>query len=86
MAYRGCALILSIKLAPRTFPLPRIDKIVDYVAGCEVMSLLDYFSRYHQIYMKEEDKPHINFITPFRTYFFVCVPKGLKMSGQHSLG
>jgi hypothetical protein len=38
------------------FPLPRIDKIVDSAAGCEVMSLLDCFYGYHQIYMKEEDK------------------------------
>ena len=34
------------------FPLPRIDKIVDSATGCEVMSLLDCFSSYYQIYMK----------------------------------
>ena len=33
-------------------PLPRIDKIVDSATGCEVMSLLDCFSSYYQIYMK----------------------------------
>jgi hypothetical protein len=37
-------------------PLPRIDKIVDSAARCEVMSLLDCFSGYHQIFMKEKDK------------------------------
>jgi hypothetical protein len=31
------------------YPLPRIDKLVDITAECEVMSLLDYFSWYHQI-------------------------------------
>jgi hypothetical protein len=35
------------------------------------MSLLDCFSVYHQIYMKEEDKASISFITPFGTYYFV---------------
>jgi hypothetical protein len=41
------------KACPKdNFPLPRIDKIVDSAAGCEVMSLLDCFSGYHQIYMK----------------------------------
>jgi hypothetical protein len=29
------------------FPLARIEKIVDSVAGCEMMALLDYFSGYH---------------------------------------
>ena len=29
------------------YQLPRIDKLVDIAAGCEVMSLLDYFSGYH---------------------------------------
>jgi hypothetical protein len=27
------------------FPLTRIDKIIDSTVGCEMMSLLDYFSR-----------------------------------------
>jgi hypothetical protein len=34
------------KACPKdNFPLPRIDKIVDSVAECEVMSLLDCFLR-----------------------------------------
>jgi hypothetical protein len=42
------------KVCPKdNFPLPRIDKIVDSAAGCEVMSLLDCFSGYHQIYIYE---------------------------------
>jgi hypothetical protein len=60
------------------FPLPWIDKIVDSAAGCEVMSLLDCLSGYHQIYMKEEDKANTSFITPFGRYCFVRMPKGLK--------
>lgn len=49
------------------FHLPKINKIVDSGGGCEVMSLLDCFSGYHQIYMKEEDKAKTSFITPFDT-------------------
>jgi hypothetical protein len=67
------------KACPKdNFPLPRIDKIVDSAAGCEVMSLLDCFSGYHQIYMKEEDKASTSFITPFGTYCFIRMPEGLK--------
>jgi hypothetical protein len=38
------------------FPLARIDKIVDSVAGCEMMALFYYFSGYHQICLHREDK------------------------------
>jgi hypothetical protein len=31
------------------FPLSRIDEVVDSVAGCETMTLLDCFLGYHQI-------------------------------------
>jgi hypothetical protein len=41
------------------------------------MSLLDCFSGYHQIYMKEEDKASTSFITPFGTYCFIRIPEGL---------
>jgi hypothetical protein len=71
------------KACPKdNFPLPRIDKIVDSAARCEVMSLLDCFSGYHQIYMKEEDKASTSFITPFGTYCFIRMPEGLKNAGS----
>jgi hypothetical protein len=82
--WRMCIDFTSLnKACPKdNFPLPRIDKIVDSEAGCEVMSLLDCFSGYHQIYMKEEDKASTSFITPFGTYCFVRMPEGLKKVGS----
>jgi hypothetical protein len=82
--WRMCIDFTSLnKACPKeNFPLPRIDKIVDSAAGCEVMSLLDCFLGYHQIYMKEEDKASTSFITPFGTYYFVRMPKGLKNVGS----
>ena len=35
------------------FPLPRIDQIVDSTAGCDLLSFLDAYSGYHQIFMAE---------------------------------
>jgi hypothetical protein len=35
------------------FPLPRIDSLVDTTASSELMSLLDCYSGYHQIWMKK---------------------------------
>jgi hypothetical protein len=31
------------------FPLPRIDQVIDLMAGCELLSFLDVYSDYHQI-------------------------------------
>jgi hypothetical protein len=82
--WRMCIVFTSLnKACPKdNFPLPRIDKIVDSAAGCEVMSLLDCFSGYHQIYMKEEDKASTNFIIPFGMYCFGRMPEGLKNAGS----
>ena len=63
------------------FPLSRIDKVVDSTAGSELMSLLDCFSGYHQIWMRREDEEKTSFTTPFRTYCFVRMPEGLKNAG-----
>jgi hypothetical protein len=80
--WRMCIDFTSLnKACPKdNFPLPWIDKIVDSAARCEVMSLLDCFSGYHQIYMKEEDKASTSFITPFGTYCFML--EGLKNVGS----
>ena len=64
------------------FPLPRIDRVVDDAANIQLMSLLDCFSGYHQIWMRKEDEEKTSFITPFGTYCFVRMPEGLKNAGQ----
>jgi hypothetical protein len=66
------------KCCPKVdFPLARIDQIIDSTAGCDIMTLLDCFSGYHQIWLCEEDKEKTSFITPFGTYFYMRMPKGL---------
>jgi hypothetical protein len=63
------------------FPLPRIDSLVDATASSELMSLLDCYSGYHQIWMKKEDEPKTSFITPSGTYCYLRMPEGLKNAG-----
>jgi hypothetical protein len=60
------------------FPLPRIDSLVDAAASSELMSLLDCYSGYHQIWMKKEDELKTSFITPSDTYCYLRMPEGLK--------
>jgi hypothetical protein len=60
------------------YPLPRINVLVDAATGCEGMSLLDCFTRYHQIWMKREDEEKTSFITSFGVYCFIRMPEGLR--------
>ena len=46
------------------FPLSRIDQIVDSTSGCDLLSFLDAYSGYHQIFMSKEDEDKTSFITP----------------------
>ena len=63
------------------FPLPRIDTLVDVAAGSEMLSMLDCFSGYHQIFMKKSDEEKTSFTTLFGTYCYVRMPEGLRIAG-----
>jgi hypothetical protein len=60
------------------FPFTKNRQNCRFRGRMEVLSLLDCFLCYHQIYMKEKDKAKTSFITPFDTYCFVQMPEGLK--------
>jgi hypothetical protein len=63
------------------FPLPRIDQVVDSMAGCETLCFLDAYSGYHQIAMCVADQLATSFITPFGAYCYQTMPFGLKNAG-----
>jgi hypothetical protein len=63
------------------FPLPRIDSLVDAAASSELISLLDCYLGYQQIWMKKEDEPKTSFITSSGTYCYLRMPEGLKNAG-----
>jgi hypothetical protein len=54
---------------------------LDAAASSKLMSLLDCYSGYHQIWMKKEDEPKTSFITPSGTYSYLWMPEGLKNAG-----
>ena len=64
-----------------SFPLPRIDQIVDASAGYGMLSFLDAFSGYHQILMYPPDVEKTSFITPHGLYCYNVMPLGLKNVG-----
>jgi hypothetical protein len=70
------------KACPKVpYPLPRINQIVESIAGCETLSFLDAYSGYHQIKMKEFDQLATSFITPFGMYCYTTMPFGLRNAG-----
>ncbi|XP_039146852.1 uncharacterized protein LOC120284115 [Dioscorea cayenensis subsp. rotundata] len=70
------------KACPKdSYPLPRIDKLVDETLGYELLSFMDAFSGYHQIKMNPSDKEKTGLITEKGTYCYKVMPFGLKNAG-----
>ena len=46
-----------------SFPLPRIDQLVDSTVGHKLLSFMDAFSGYNQILMDEDDQENTSFVT-----------------------
>ena len=64
-----------------SFPLPRIDQIMDASTGHGMLSFLDAFSGYHQIPMHPLDAETTSFITPHGLYCYNVMPFSLKNAG-----
>ena len=61
-----------------SFPLPRIDRLVDSTAEHKLLTFMDAFSRYNQIQMDEKDQEKIAFIASQGLYCYKVMPFGLK--------
>ena len=61
-----------------SFPLPRIDLIVDATVGHELLSFMDAFSGYNQISMDPDNQEKTLFVTRQGTYCYRVMPFGLK--------
>ncbi|CAL2238208.1 unnamed protein product [Prunus armeniaca] len=64
-----------------SFPLPRIDQLVDATVGHELLSFMDAYSGYNQIFMDPADGEHTTFITDRGLYCYNVMPFGLKNAG-----
>lgn len=60
-----------------SFPLPRIDDLLDRLQGAKVFSSIDLMSGYWQIPISESDVPKTAFRTPFGLYQWRVLPMGL---------
>ena len=66
-----------------SFPLPRIDQLVDSTIGHKLLTFMDAFLGYNQILMKEEDQEKTAFVTSQGLYFYKVMPFGLKNVGTN---
>lgn len=64
------------------YPLPRIDQLVDSIAGCALLSMIDASWGYHQILLHPEGRHDVSFITSSGTYCYTVMPFELKSAGE----
>ena len=70
------------KACPKdSYPLPRIDQLVDSTAGHRLLSFMDAISGYNQIKMDKEDQEKTSFITSQGLFCYKVMPFGLKNAG-----
>ncbi|XP_052288620.1 uncharacterized protein LOC127899311 [Citrus sinensis] len=70
------------KACPKdSFPLLKIDQLVDSTAGHGLLSFMDAFSGYNQIPMHEQDEENTAFITNQGLFYYRVMPFGLKNAG-----
>jgi len=59
------------------FPLPRINDLVNNIAQYRVYSTIDLRSAYHQVPLREEERPYTAFEASNGLYQFTRVPFGV---------
>uniref|UniRef100_A0A2N9GDQ3 Uncharacterized protein n=1 Tax=Fagus sylvatica TaxID=28930 RepID=A0A2N9GDQ3_FAGSY len=70
------------KACPKdSFPLPRIDQLVDLTASHKLLTFMDAFSGYNQIVMDESDQEKTSFITSRGLFYYKMMPFGPKNAG-----
>ena len=81
--WRMCVDFMDLNRAcPKdSYPLPRIDTLVDSMDRHELLSFMDAFSGYNQIKMNEGDQERTSFVTSQRLFCYKVMPFRLKNAG-----
>ena len=84
--WRMCVDFIDLnKACPKdSFPLPRINQLVDLTTRHKLLSFMDTFSGYNQILMDEKDQENTLFVTNQRLYYYKVMPFGLITYEPHT--
>ena len=75
------------KACPKdSYPLPRVDVLVDSMAQHQLLSFMDTFSSYNQIRMHETDQEKTSFVTSQGLFCYKVMPFGLKNWAHRTKG
>ena len=76
---RLCVNFRNLNLACKkdNYPLPNMETMLQRVTGLGMMSLLDGFSRYNQVWVQKEDCHKTTFTTSWGTFEYIRMPFGL---------
>ena len=70
------------KACPKdSYPLPRVNVLVDSTARHQLLSFMDFFSGYNQIRMHEDNQEKTSFVTSQGLFCYRVMPFGLKNAG-----
>ena len=70
------------KACPKdSYPLPRVDVLVNSTARHQLLSFIDAFSGYNQIQMHEDDQEKTSSVTSQGLFCYRVMPFGLKNAG-----
>ena len=64
-----------------SYPLPRIDSLVESTTRHELLRFMDAFSGYNQIRMEETDQEKTSFVKSQGLFCYKVMPFGLKNAG-----
>lgn len=64
-----------------SFPIPRIDQLVDATTGHQLLSFMDAYSGHNQIPMNPDDKEHTSFVIDRGLYCYKVMSFGLRNVG-----
>ena len=71
------------KACPKnSFPMPRIDQLVDATVGYSRISFLNAFQGYHRIPLTLDDQKKTTFVTPTGNYHYKVMSFGIKNVGS----
>ena len=72
---------LNMACLKDSFPLPRIDQLVNAKTRHKLLSSIDAYTRYNQILMYEPDEDHTSFIIDRELYCYNAMLFDLKNAG-----